>query len=80
MSSEARQPRAIIHDGEVYLRQADGSYARQDPADGGPTGPAPSDAEIDRRCRQDLDAPPEPSDDDLKRAWVVRPYSTSEQV
>jgi len=80
MSSEARRPRAIIRDGEVYLRQADGSDARQDPADGGSTDPAPSDAEIDRRCRQDPDAPPDPTDVDLKRARIVRPYSTSEQV
>ena len=80
MSSEARQPRAIIRDGEVYLCKADGSDARQDPADGGSTDPAPSDAEIDRPCRQDPDAPPEPTEVDLTRARVVRPYSTSEQV
>jgi hypothetical protein len=80
MSSEARQPRAILRDGDLYLRQADGSYALQDPAAAAPKGPTVSDAEIDRRCRQDPEAPPEPTDDDLKRARVVRPYSTSEQV
>ena len=79
MTSEARQPRAVIRNGDVYLRQADGSYALQNRADHAPIAPAPSDAEIDSRVRQDPDAAPEPSDDDLKRARVIRLYSTSEK-
>ena len=51
MTSEARQPRAVIRNGDVYLRQADGSYALQNRADHAPIAPAPSDAEIDSRVR-----------------------------
>ena len=76
MSREARQPRAILRDGHVYLLQSDGRYARQDPGEVAPDTPEMSDEEIDRRIAADPDAAPEPSDEDLKRARVIRPYET----
>lgn len=80
MSREARKPRAVLRDGQIYLLQSDGRYARQDADVPVPDNPEMSDEEIDRRIAADPDAAPEPSDEDLKRARVVRPYETSKST
>ena len=80
MSREPRQPRAILRDGHVYLLQSDGRYVRQDPGEVAPDTCGLSDEEIDRRIDADPDAAPEPSNEELKRARIVRPYETSKST
>jgi len=80
MSREARKPRALLREGQVYLLQSDGRYARHAADALAPGTLALSDEEIDRRIAADPDAAPEPSDEDVKRARVVRPYESSKST
>jgi len=77
MSGTSNKPKAILRDGEVYLRAADGSYVHQQAGALDPALRNLSDADIDREIDDDPDAAPEPSDEDLKRARVVKPLQSA---
>jgi hypothetical protein len=73
MSKDDDHAKAVLDQGELYLRQADGSYRRDEPGRPDPALAEVTDAEIDRQIAEDPDAAPDLGDYDLREARVVRP-------
>ena len=73
MSKKAEHSKAVLDHGELYLRQEDGSYTRDEPKSPDPALADVTDDEIDRQIAEDPDAAPDLGDYDLREARVVRP-------
>ena len=73
MSKEAEYGKAVLDRGEVYLRQDDGSYIRDELKSPDPALADVSDDEIERQIADDPDTAPDMSEWDLGEARVVRP-------